>query len=518
MTFRLTAAGLAAALLFAVATPARAGDDWKKEFARQFSSKNSWERWAAIKLLDPNEKDALKQLYEILKKENWYLRGAAIEVLAGAYDAKTVEELKKTLKSSDPAVQEGIIIAFGNSKDINRVDDIVDALKKAKDWHVKRAAALALRKLPDKKGVGPLIDAFEKEKSNFVLWVHVVETLEKITGQKYQTAADWKTWWQGVEKDWTPESANKPAEGEGDGAPKTQVKGTDLDFRSRGKGRPLLVLPDYGYEKDYLETYLRNLEETSQVVYMALPVLSDFKNPPLQNAPNLPAPYYPIERLADTFEELRLALIKDKKLKDQPFAVMGHGLSAWIACKYATKYPKSVSRIVLCSPYSSGKAFSDGINRMIAEGNKADDQELVHVAKGRQFVNGKSEYTPSGQDDGRALERKEFDIYFTDWRDLDIGRLFGPYVEKEGRPMPKIRRPMGSVFIPDYSVLKEPEVPVPTLVMVGANALETSVQDCDTMLKMFPKGKLQVFNKSARMPFIEENAEFTKAMQGFLAK
>src|SRR5262249_40680756 len=159
---RLLPAALAALLL--VPATAFAGGEWKKEFEKGFTSKNSWERWAAVKTLDPNEHDALKIIYDILKKEDWYIRQAAVEVLAGAYDAKMVDELKKQLKSGDAGVQEGICLAFGKSKDIGRVDDLIEALKKGKDWKVKRAAANALVNMPDKRAVGPLIDELEKEK------------------------------------------------------------------------------------------------------------------------------------------------------------------------------------------------------------------------------------------------------------------------------------------------------------------------------------------------------------------
>lgn len=516
------AAASAAAALVLSGTPAFGGDDWKKEFQRQFSSKNSWERWKAVKLLDPNDKDSLKVLLDVLKKEDWYIRGAAIEVLANAYDAKTVEEMRKLLKSAESTVQEGICVAFGKSKDIGRVEDLVESLKKGKDWKVKRAAANGLKNMPDKRGVGPLIESLEKEKGNFLLWIHVLEALEKITGQKnLNTPADWKTWWEANQKDWNPdEDAKKDdtqAKGEG---PKTQVKGTDLEFKSRGKGRPLLVLPDYGYEKDYLETYMRNLEESSQIIYMALPAFHDFKEPKLENAPNLPAPWYPIDRLAETFEELRQVLIKEKKLKDQPFAVMAHGLSSWIAIRYAQKHPKGISRMVLCSPYSSQKAHRDGLNRMIAEGKKTGDIELEHEALTHLYdqQKGKSEYEPTGEEENRALHRKAFTIYFADWRDLEIARIFGPWIQKGRRDMPRVEREMGGCFIPDFNIVKEPEVATPSLVMVGTAALETSIEDCEQIVKRSSRGELMVFNKSSRMPFIEENSKFVSVMQKFLAK
>src|SRR5262249_44314592 len=151
--------------------------------------------------------------------------------------------------------------------------------------------------------------------------------------------------------------------------------------------------------------------------------------------------------LADTFEELRQTLIKDKKLKDQPFAIMGHGLAAWIAVKYAEKYPKGVSRIVLVSPYAAQKSFGDATQRMIAQG-KQGDQELEHFARTRIYHQdkGKSDYEPQGDQDFQACRRKEWMVYFADWHDLEVGRIFGPMVQKDGQPMAKVERPMGGVM------------------------------------------------------------------------
>jgi pimeloyl-ACP methyl ester carboxylesterase len=517
------AALLAASLLPSVAF---GGDDWKKTFNDKFGSPNSWEKAAAIKQLDPNSADQLKMLFKLADQPDWYLRSTVADVLSGKFDTKATDELKKELKKANGNLAEVIATAYGRSKDTDKADELVAALQgKSSELHVKRACAIALGLLPTKKGVGALIDALDKEAKNFMVEVHILEALEKATGEKNNhTAQDWKGWWTGAETSWEP---GKAAAGDSEDAKsgdriRTTVRGTDLDFRSRGKGRPLLVLPEYGYEKDYFETYLRNLEESNQILYMKLPGTVDFKNPPLENAPNLPQPFYPIDRLVDTLEDLRKQLVADKKISDKsPLAMLGHGITCWVAIRYANKYPKSISRLVLLSAYGSEKAFSRDIKAMEQQGKgNPPDLELEHYAESLQWVNGKALYTGQNEDDNQALSRKAFTTMFGNWGDLEIGRIYGPTVEKKvgenaTARCAQVERPMGGCFVPQFDIVKEPVVQQPTLIIGGEKAFFGTPADCDELSRQFAQPKVDII-RGARMPMIEENAKFLADMQKHL--
>lgn len=517
---------LAVAVGWLVPAVTLGGEDWKKAFTEKFASKNSWERFAAVKGLDPNNAEQLKMLFKIAEKEDWYMRSAVADVLAGKFDSKATDELKKALKSGQGPVAEIVATAYGRAKDDSKTDELVEALEKGKDWKVKRAAAIALGQIPSKKGVGALIKALDAEAKNFMVLVHCLEALEKATGEKAnKTAQDWKGWWTGAETSWEPGKAGD-ASGEDEDKKsgdriRTTVRGTDLDFRSRGKGRPLLVLPEYGYEKDYFETYLRNLEESNQILYMKLPGVVDFKNPALENAPNLPQPFYPIDRLVDTLEELRKKLVEDHKISEKSsLAIMGHGITCWVAVRYANKYPKSVSRLVLLSAYGSEKAFSRDIKAMEDEGKKTGDDELVHHAQSLQWVNGKALYSANGADEELALERKAFTTFFGNWQDIEIGRIFGPVVtkkvgENQQATVPSVIRPMGGCFVPQFDMAKEPVVQQPCLIVGGERAFFGTPDDCGEIAKQCANPKVEII-KGARMPMIEENAKFLSAMQKHL--
>jgi pimeloyl-ACP methyl ester carboxylesterase len=393
---------------------------------------------------------------------------------------------------------------------------------------VKRAAVIALGALRDKAGIEPLIAAWEGEEK-FMVWVHILEALERITHQKdMKDAPTWRGWWNAVKDTFVVPGGAEGSEEDDEanksgGGVQTRVRGTNIDRRTRGNGLPLLVLPDYGCEKDYLETYLRNLEETNQILYMSLPGSYDFTDPPLANAPGLPSPYYPIERIVDAFEELHATLVRDGKIQDKPFAIMAHGLTCWIAMKYAEQHPDKVRKMILIAPSSGQKADGEGRDRLEKQGQQVHDIELEHYAQSRVYDQqaGAYRYVPQSEPESEALTRKGWTTRFADVRDLEIGRIFGPIVEKRAGDgvglMHKAFRPMGSVFIPEFSLFRLNKVPTATLVLVGELSIETSLDDATAIARHYGQGgRVVAFKRSSTMPFIEENDKFVDIVQVFL--
>lgn len=522
---------IAGVICVGVAWPTTGADsEAAKAFKKAFTeTQNSWERRVLVERLDPSDGDSLDLLVEfVLKEQDWYMREGAIQTLSTAYDPALIQKLEKLCGSrGNPQVVEGICMAFGKSGNKDRVPFLIEQLK-SKNWKVKRAAAIALGMVPDKRSVGELIAAWEDEEK-FMVWVHILQSLEKITRQKNMPKAqDWRGWWNAVKDSWEvpTESADELTEEEMSGDRiRTKVRGTNLDSRLRGNGLPLLVLPEYGFENDYLQTYLRNLEETNRVLYMKLPGASDFTDPPLQNAPGLPNPWYPIDRIVDAFEDLHKELVSAKQIEDKPFAIMAHGMSCWVAMTYAAKYPQRVRRMILLAPTSGGKAWGDGRDRLERRGQESRDLEMEHFAQSMVYdqSTGKHKYEASGEDDSEALQRKGWTCYFADHRDLEIGRIYGPVVEKKVGEngmarVHKIQRPMGGVFIPnDFSLFRLERVQTPTLVVMGARSVWTSQDDCNAIVKHYGSaGRLVPFPNSDQMPFIEENEKFVEIVQRFL--
>jgi pimeloyl-ACP methyl ester carboxylesterase len=528
-----TVAAIAIAATVGLALPAAGDSAASKEFKKKFEgTQNSWERRRFIEQLDPTDDDSLELITDfVLKTQDWYMREGAIQVLAGAYDPGLIQKLERLCGGrGDAVIVEGVCMAFGRSGNRDRVPFLIEQLD-SKKWVVKRAAAIALGMIPDKRSVPALITAWEGEEK-FMVWVHILESLEKITRQKNMPRpADWRGWWEAVKDTWEvpTESADNLDEEEmksGDRV-QTRVRGTNLDSRLRGNGLPLLVLPDYGYENDYLQTYLRNLEDTNRIIYMKLPGVQDFSEPALTNAPGLPAPWYPIDRLVESFEELHKELVSASppKIEDKPFAIMAHGLTCWIAMKYAATHPQRVRRLILVAPTSGNKAWGDGRDRLERNGQQIRDLELEHYAQSLVYnqQTGKHNYEAAGDDDSAALQRKSWTCRFFDFRDLEIGRIYGPIVEKhvgenQVGMAPKVFRPMGSVFIPDdFSLFRLDRVQTPTICIMGARSVWTSEEDGNAIARHYGQaGRLVMFPNSCEMPFIEENEKFVEIVQRFL--
>jgi len=494
-------------LLLGLAAPAAALEP--DEFQRRYSeAKDSWVQRELIEQLDPADAAARKLLLAVLEQAAWYQREGAVGVLAKLKDAAGWRELGKT---RDAAALEGVARAAGPAGQLA----LLKRLSGHKSWAVRRAAVISLRHVLSIEAVEALIAAWKGEK-DFRVWIHCLESLEQLTGERdLARVEDWESWLE-AKRD-SLDLGQKERREAGGKRIQTRARGTRLDLHSRGRGLPLLVLPEYGYEHFYLQTYLRDLEQSNQLLYLKLPGASDFVEPKLQPAPGLPDPYYPIERLVESLEALHAQLVKDKAIADRPFALLAHGMSCWIAMRYATLHPKRVRKLILVAPYSSGAAWEAGRDRVEARGRQLGDQEMVHFAQ-NQLYDG---YEAKSDAETVALERKELSCYFADPRDLEIGRLFGPLVDKEEDgevySCRWIQRPLGTVVIPEFDLAKLPRVRVPTLVIHGNRSVRTSLEDAAVVAKHFG-GKVARFRKSARMPFYEEHADFVKVVRKLLER
>lgn len=527
---RLDRVALTLALTVAVSGLALAADDWEKEFAQGISKPESWNRVAAVKQLDPAIEKARDHLYTILEKHHWYLRLAAMDVLATATGGEALEGVRKDLKKhSSPSVREGIALAFGRmSVNPERANDLGEALSD-KDERVRRAAAIAIGNHPTKEAVKALITAWEKEKESDVT-VFLREALEKSSG-KYlgRNVDDWKAWWAAVESDWQPpggpkaepkpgESGDKPAEGKSEDEKKAEEEGkktsnetttlrdVELTFKEAGKGGPLFILPEYGYSGMYFEKHLLALDDVARLFYIDLPGTSKFKGlKPVAGG----LPEYPIDKLCEAFDELR-------KLKKQDrIAILAHGVSGWVAMRYATKYPRNVSHLILVSTWTSGKAWADGRDRAELAGKSKQngyDLEFEHFAASCLIEgNGQARYSAQGDDESQALDRAQWTGYFTDWRSA-YQMLFWPKVDRS--------KEMGGAMVPQFDVSREKGNPVPTLVFYGTNprAIWTSAADMRQLGKCYPNASFIECPRSNRMPFIEDYDLFIKSTRNFFKK
>lgn len=280
------------------------------------------------------------------------------------------------------------------------------------------------------------------------------------------------------------------------------INGTKIYFDVEGSGyipvgptmvkKPVLVAVHGGPGSDHsdFKPWLTPLAEDYQIVY-----LDQRCNGQSERVDVTTATY---DQLADDIEALRLYLGLDK------IAVLGHSFGGMIAQVYATRYPQSVSKLLLINTapsyafYEEAKAFAKRIGTEeqvrtipeLFEGNIRDDE---HLTQWWSIC---------------------WDLYWYDYQE-ELGGDTG-------------NRPIGSLDItnytfkhlmPQYDVRPQiKELAVPTLIVAGRHDWITPLTQSEEMHALIPNSELVVFEKSGHMPFIEEHAEFLQVVRAFLCK
>lgn len=513
-----------AAVLSSVAV-ALAAESWEREFAQGIGSNDSNLRYKVVTDLDPNIEKARDLLLGVLARETWHVREGAIDRLAEMTDATGIEELKKHLvKHSNEYVREGIALALGKKRDT--INHAIPALSDKSD-KVRRAIAMRAAANPTKELIVALIDRIETEKDPDIR-AFVRHALEEATGQYFAySAQDWKNWWFSNQESWKPKEPEGPptgkpgeegglplrpkteedkkAEEEGRKASEstTTLRDVELTFKELGRGGPLFILPELYRSGGYMEREMSTLEDVARLFYIDLPPLSKFRG--LQNVGATGRPYYPLDKLADAFEELR------KERKQERIAIMGHGMAAWVGIRYATKYPKQVSHLVLVSTWPSNSAWSKGLDRVLADGKQRKDAEQEHCAQNWVVdVNtGKANYEPKDPQEQEALNRMRWTLNFADPRNA----LAFHYYKTT-------HRDLGGCIIPEFDIAKEKSNPVPTLIVVGTHprALWMSMGDVKQFQKFYPNSEVLQCPNSGQMPMIEDFETFSKGVRAFFKK
>lgn len=515
---------LSLVLVLSIGTgPARSQDDLStREITTAFASPDSHARHETWKKLNPENSQHYKILLHILKKLSWYDRDGAIIALATAGTESTLKKMLRDLHSNrDPTVRQGLAVALAKMDDERYYPELFKALDDRLPA-VRRMAVYwlgATKKSRDK--VQALVDAFQNEDDPVVKSFFVNALNDQTQAFQGPDPRAWFTWWEEAKADSsyelgkTDEEALRKAEELGNKLKKRRTVsaagGVTLETEERGSTEagavPILILPEYGHSKEVMVPFLSELETTHKLFYIDLPRVDSFKN--LRRATERQIPYYPIEQLVKAFEDLR------KETGEERFALMACGLNCWIAMKYASLYPESVSHMVLIGPVSSQLAFSKVVDRMKREGQAGKDIELWHLGMSMSLNSrtGKSEHEmyhekpenpkpPDGED--AALDRRNWSLYFEDERDSTISMLY-----------PRKSRPLGNVLIPNFRCFEEPRRNIPTIVIVGRDSLRSTVDDCKAIAEHYG-GRFFVYPNSSMMPFCEESEIFNKHMSALL--
>jgi pimeloyl-ACP methyl ester carboxylesterase len=506
------ACGLAAAVAHAM--PSEQGVD-KAAFMKALNGPDSFAAGKMIGSLNPDIKSDYDLLKVVLAQGNWFYRTEASKVLAKTGNSKNQQDMLESLTEKgekNAMVRQGMAIAVAKMNDRSLYPRLFDALND-KDPRVRREVANVLRINKDKGSIEALIARWKNHEKDPIVINYIRATLEDIT-KRFMGAdpVDWFNWWEAVKDRFevgsSDEEALKKAEEEGkkltDGG--TTVRDVELTFSSRGIGAPVIVLPEYGFSKDFSVPFFYEIEKAAKLYYMALPKITSFKGLKQIAGRN----YYPIDQLVDAFDEFR------KNTKSEKIAIIASGLNTWIAMKFASKYPQRVLCMVLIDPISSDEEIGKGLDRIIKKGQDTGDIELWHWALTQRFnpQSGGSSHdefhkeknlpVPEGEQSG--ISRKGFASYFAEQQDAFVDYLYGIHLDWPG-----------DCAIPDFNLTKEPKVQIPVLICRGKHALRSSEVDTAAIAKFYG-AQVAVFERSGSLPMVEDPEKLNKTVVAFLSR
>jgi HEAT repeat protein len=159
-------------------------------------------------------KPAVAPLIDLLSLDDLEVRWAAAGAL-GQIGAPAVEPLIAALDDCTEDVQQSIVWSLGQAGAEQAVAPIIDLLRykeedqedqqeeeEKEDKHehesdeVRRIAIKALAELGDERAIDPLIRLLAQgEKVDDDLEESIMEALETLTGQRFETPQAWREWW-----------------------------------------------------------------------------------------------------------------------------------------------------------------------------------------------------------------------------------------------------------------------------------------------------------------------------------
>lgn len=206
---------------------------------------------------------------------------------------------------------------------------------------------------------------------------------------------------------------------------------------------------------------------------------------------------YTIEQMADDLEALRVHLGLG------PVWVLGQSFGGMVAQVFATRYPDSVTKMLLADTTPSMQFWDDAQDAAM---EMATPEQLEAIPA---LFNGKIQ-SQQAFDEWWALCMP---LYFRTKDEAVIeeieGRMIGAY---------EVANYMMANEIPKYDVRERlPELSIPTLILAGRYDWVTPLAQSQLIDQLLPNSTLVIFDNSGHMPHIEENAKFLAAVRDFVA-
>ncbi|MCK6460405.1 MAG: alpha/beta hydrolase [Planctomycetes bacterium] len=424
----------------------------------------------------------------------WEARWEAVEGLCRLAGTEEVFRARAALlRDERPRAREAIAWACLLEPDLGNATVLGLALRDGTP-SVRRAAARALVRHPDRRAVGALVEALGKEKDRRTM-LQIVETLRALTPAPCLLDADaWSEWWKKNEGD--PRFA--PADEE---AKQGEYEGVKLETRTvaavpaKGKASPpepphILVLPAFGFTTAAFGPYLLPLRERAAITWVRLPGVQELTG---RSGYGDDLPEYPVDRLVRALDAFRASLGIER------FVVLANGASGWIALRYAVLHPDRCSGLVLIDTALDKRAYAEALRRGAAAGDA--DERFVARTLLRE--------TGARFDEGLLARLHAIGLAqgYLDPADLEIAWLFH-----------RARDPQGFATVPEISWSRHRKLDVPALFLSSASSPFSGHVDAERIQGIFPRSMVAPVRETRAMPFVEENAKFHEIVAAFLAR
>jgi len=438
---------------------------------------------------------ALDALLTEADAPGWEARWAAVRGLAALKDPDEVFRARAALlRDERPRSREAVAWAMLIDADLGNATVLALALKQDKVAAVRRAAARALARFPDRRAVSALVEALARETDRRTA-LQIVETLRTLTPAPcLLDASEWQEWWTKNEGD--PRFA--PAD---EAAKEGEYEGVKLETRTvapiptkKGAAPPkpphILVLPAFGFTTAAFGPYLLPLRDRAAITWVRLPGVQELTG---RSGYGDDLPEYPVDRLVRALEAFRVSLGIDR------FLIFANGASGWIALRYAVAHPDRTSGLILVDTHLDKQGYADALRRGAARGDPSE--QLVAKTLLRQ--------TSARFDEGTLNQLHAIGLAhgFWDPADLEIAWLFH-----------RARDPQGFATVPEIAWSRHRKVDVPALFVTSASSAFSGHADAERIQRIFPRSMVAPIRETKAMPYVEENAKFHEVVAAFLQR
>ena len=271
---------------------------------------------------------------------------------------------------------------------------------------------------------------------------------------------------------------------------------TRLHVVERGAGYPLIVLHGGpGLDHHMFGDYLDTLTDSFRLI------LVDQRAQGLSDM--CPASSWTLGRMAADVTDLARALGLTR------YAVLGHSYGAFVALQHAVDFPSAAAQTIVSSGLPSARYLAKVFENL-------DKFEPVQL---------REQVRSSWEREKFAQTREDVDSLLHDQLPMQFCDPFDPRIDEfekrtsEAVNSPEVLRHFANA---DYGGIEVEDrlstVTHPVLVLAGRHDRTCVVEGAEAMAKGLPEAELVVFEESAHMTYVEENAKYVNVVREFLER